>query len=527
MSVKLATPGVYIDEKNAFPSSVVAVPTAVPAFIGYTEKTTRNGQSLVNAPVRISSLKEFHDTFGRGFIPAFQVRENLSGEGFDFEVGGKSYDVALEAKSRFLLYDSIRLFFANGGNACYVISSGSYYKKVEKSVAVVDAKDDKKPAEKTKVQVTQANAITKSALEAGIEALRSEQEPTMLVIPEAVMLSKEDCFALQQAMLKHCGLDTKSRFAILDVYDGYLPRTYDNKDVITSFRENLGNNYLNFGAAYYPWLRTSIVQSEEVSFANISNKDVLVEILEKETKETIGDGKRAEELKVEIRKIKDDNANVESLSQVLLMSSNAYKAILDSMRTQMNILPPSAGMAGIYTAVDNTRGVWKAPANVGYSNVVTPAVKITHEDQEDLNVTISGKSVNAIRTFVGDGILVWGARTLDGNSKDWRYVNVRRTLIFIEQSIKAAARTYVFEPNTPNTWLLIRSMINSFLSDLWRQGALVGTTPEQAFQVEVGLGTTMTADDVLDGVMRITVRLAVSRPAEFIVITFEQKVQEA
>jgi hypothetical protein len=116
---------------------------------------------------------------------------------------------------------------------------------------------------------------------------------------------------------------------------------------------------------------------------------------------------------------------------------------------------------------------------------------------------------------------------LDGNSQDWRYVNVRRTLIFIEQSIKFAAKAYVYEPNDANTWVLIRSMISSFLNDLWKAGGLVGTTPDQAFSVEVGLGSTMTPNDVLDGVMRINVKVAISRPAEFIVITFQQKMQEA
>ena len=88
----------------------------------------------------------------------------------------------------------------------------------------------------------------------------------MLVIPEAVMLEKADCYALQQAMMMHCGYKMKDRFAILDVYDGHKARTYDDQDVITQFREGVGNNFLNFGAAYYPWVYTSIVQNEEVSF---------------------------------------------------------------------------------------------------------------------------------------------------------------------------------------------------------------------------------------------------------------------
>ena len=184
-------------------------------------------------------------------------------------------------------------------------------------------------------------------------------------------------------------------------------------------------------------------------------------------------------------------------------------------------------MVGIYTAVDNTRGVWKAPANVSMNSVLEPNVNINNDLNDDLNMPLNGKAVNALRAFPGQGVIVWGARTLDGNSQDWRYINVRRTMIFLEQSIKAAARSYVFEPNDANTWILLQGMISNFLNNVWKAGALFGSSPGEAYDVQVGLGTTMTASDILDGYMRVTVRVAVVRPAEFIVITFQQKMAEA
>ncbi len=159
--------------------------------------------------------------------------------------------------------------------------------------------------------------------------------------------------------------------------------------------------------------------------------------------------------------------------------------------------------------------------------MVTPSVSISHDDQEELNVTLYGKSINAIRSFIGEGVLVWGARTLDGNSNDWRYINVRRTMIMLEQSVKAAAKAFVFEPNDANTWTTIKSMIDNFLYLQWKQGALVGAKPDDAYNVFVGLGATMTGDDVLNGIMRITVLVAISRPAEFIEITFQQQMQKS
>ncbi len=218
---------------------------------------------------------------------------------------------------------------------------------------------------------------------------------------------------------------------------------------------------------------------------------------------------------------------IEELNKTLIVISPAYNNILLHIKTELNLLAPSAAMAGVYTFVDNNRGVWKAPANISVSSVVKPSVNISHDEQEDLNVTLYGKSVNAIRPFIGEGVLVWGARTLDGNSKDWRYINVRRTMIMLEKSIKAAAKAYVFEPNDANTWTTMKSMIDSFLYNQWKQGALVGATPDDAYSVSVGLGSTMTADDILEGILRITVLVAISRPAEFIEITFQQQMQKS
>ena len=104
-------------------------------------------------------------------------------------------------------------------------------------------------------------------------------------------------------------------------------------------------------------------------------------------------------------------------------------------------------MAGIYTFIDSTRGVWNAPANIALDAVAETTFKLNDDLQGDLNVPVDGKAVNAIREFVGRGPVVWGARTLDGNSNDWRYIQVRRTIIYIEQSIKQALNQFVFAPN--------------------------------------------------------------------------------
>jgi phage tail sheath protein FI len=308
--------------------------------------------------------------------------------------------------------------------------------------------------------------------------------------------------------------------------------------VIKTFRENIGNNTLDFRIAYYPWVHTTVIEATEINYLNFSDLDALKTLLKEEATLSLPGEDEAvvskrTDIEAEIDKMDafeddpDAARKINTAHQIIRGVSGVYKDLMKEIREQRNLLPAAPAMAGVYTMVDNSRGVWKAPANVGLNSVIAPSVSITNEEQEDLNVTLTGKSVNAIRSFVGEGVKVWGARTLDGNSQDWRYINVRRTLIFIEQSVKAAAKAYVFEPNDSNTWLLLKGMLNNFLINLWKQGALAGSSPGEAYNVQVGLGATMTPVDILDGIMRINVKVAITRPAEFIVITFQQKMQES
>ncbi len=516
----MKTPGVYIVEKNAFPNSVVEVATAIPAFIGVTQKAENGGKTLSGKPWRISSMSEFHNYFGGAPDPIFSIAEiaapeapadpPVEGEAVaapieaDFTAGGKEYTFKQES-GNYLLYYSMLMFFANGGGACYIVSVGKY-----------------------------GDTLNADMLTKGIATLIKEQEPTLVLTPEAVLLKPEDCIAVQQAALMHCGDKMKNRFAILDVHNGFKDRQDPDGDVIDKFRGALGINHLDFGAAYYPWLNTSIIQDRDLSYQSISNKDQLQSLLKTEQnipEELPADASpKMKNLNDAISSItKDDlpEADKSILNKTLVTISPLFNTILKEIKNKLNLMPPAAAMAGIYTMVDNSRGVWKAPANVSVNSVVSPAVNITHDDQEDLNVTLQGKSINAIRTFVGEGTLVWGARTLDGNSQDWRYINVRRTMIMLEESIKIASKAYVFEPNTSNTWVSIKTMISNFLNGIWKRGGLAGSSPGEAFVVQVGLGETMTPNDILDGVMRITVLVALVHPAEFIEITFQQKMQES
>jgi phage tail sheath protein FI len=222
-----------------------------------------------------------------------------------------------------------------------------------------------------------------------------------------------------------------------------------------------------------------------------------------------------------------ENEELELRISAIIPFIPGYDDALKALDTQATLIPPSGAIAGIYCDTDQYRGVWKAPANVSIASLSGVSDLITNQMQEDLNVdSKAGKSINAIRVFSGRGIMVWGARTLEGNSKEWRYVPVRRLFNYIEESVQKSTAWAVFSPNDGNTWIMIKSQIENFLYNLWRAGALAGSTPDAAYYVNVGLGVTMTADDILDGLLIVEIGLAAVRPAEFIVLRFSHKVQE-
>jgi phage tail sheath protein FI len=546
------TSGDYILEQNAFPNSVVEVATAIPAFIGYTERAFYRGKELKGTPTRVESLQDFVAYFGEAPVQQFNLAPlppkdavatlvplAVEASTLTFLIKGeqKKYLLAPAESALYYLYNAIHLFYLNGGTTCYIVSIG-----------------DCDNADSNKDDFAEA-----------IDALKYEQDPTMLLCPDALRLNEDEYYGVTQQMLSHCA-EMQSRVAIFDVYKGAItdPRQVAGDDSpIARFRTKIGQNYLSYGIAYFPWVETSIVSLNEVSFRNLTTESltllladlnpdaaapqhegsVVVEAPAKAvpvlSSGDVPDTTRTENIFTQaialqtpaVDQLPDPTAlqaKREEINNKLIAFFPYYTQTLTAVARYLSTLPVAPAMAGVYTATDNSRGVWKAPANVSLNAVTAPTVSLSDSTQSNLNVDAStGKSINTIRPFKGLGVLVWGGRTLDGNSDDWRYVNVRRTLVMIEQSVKLATRTYEFEPNNATTWVTVQSMINSFLFNLWKQGALLGTVPADAYSVSVGLGTSMTTDDVLRGIMRVLVQVALVRPAEFILLTFEQQMPGA
>ncbi len=195
--------------------------------------------------------------------------------------------------------------------------------------------------------------------------------------------------------------------------------------------------------------------------------------------------------------------------------------VYDPLLRRPAFLPPSGSMCGIYARTDIQRGVFKAPANEVVQACTGLSVSYNAAEQGKLNPN----GVNLIRAIPGQGIRVWGARTCssDGN---WKYVNVRRLFIFLEESIRANTGWVVFEPNDEGLWSRVRGTISLFLETQRRIGALAGSTPEQAYYVDVGPNT-MTQDDILNGRLICEIGVAPVRPAEFVIFRITQITQAA
>lgn len=183
-------------------------------------------------------------------------------------------------------------------------------------------------------------------------------------------------------------------------------------------------------------------------------------------------------------------------------------------------IPPSGAIAGIYARTDQERGVFKAPANENVRSVTKLECNYNEGEQDILNPI----GVNLIRNFPGQGIKVWGARTLSSNNL-WKYVNVRRLFIFLEESIKANTDWVVFEPNDEMLWVRVKRTIEVFLDGVWRSGALAGSSSSEAFYVNIGR-TTMSADDIANGRLICEIGVAPVKPAEFVIFRITQKTSE-
>ena len=215
--------------------------------------------------------------------------------------------------------------------------------------------------------------------------------------------------------------------------------------------------------------------------------------------------------------------NAGPISELIPPTDSKYAAfyypwiqVMDPITSSSKLIPPGGHIAGIYARSDTERGVHKAPANEIIRGVMKLQFPLTKGDQDILNP----RGVNCIRAFRGRGIRVWGARTISSDPT-WKYINVRRLFLYIEESIEEGTQWVVFEPNGQRLWARVKQTITDFLFRVWKDGALMGTTPDEAFFVKCD-ETTMTQDDIDNGRLIILIGIAPVKPAEFVIFRIAQ-----
>jgi phage tail sheath protein FI len=522
------TPGVKPIEKRVFGRTVLSKVTALPIFIGYTQRQhplQQNGAS--SSGLRSSqSGAGGRSTSGKGASGSSETaaaktatataeaaveektakkktttkskakKEDSAEENtivvhkinnlkeYYHQFGGGDY--TWEEKKMFYLFESIKLFYANGGSTCYIASVGTYSN----------------------------GEVVKEELEAGIDKVFELAEANLVLIPDAVSLADKERGSLYNELLLNCSPDNKYRafinqFAILDAKEG-VKKYSDESETLRNIVEG---DHLVHGAMYHPWLHTDVISRTDVEMSLLDGDMGYIE-----QEFNLSENGWAE------YKSKSTKSKANYLRR---SKKEQWEDFVNETIKKNSLLPPSGAVAGAFVRNDEKFGIQKAPANINLRGVVELNAPINDTNQGQFNAPAeSGKSINCIRSFVNNDIKIWGARTMDYRGLDYRYVNTRRTMSMLQDSIKNLLEQFVFENNDSRTWLKIRASLSKFLKGMLSRGVLYGTTPSQAYEFAVGFGETMDENDILEGIIRVEVKLALIRPAEFIEIIFEQKTME-
>jgi phage tail sheath protein FI len=607
------TPGVYVTEFPAFPPSIVGVETAVPIFVGYTEKASdpSSGKQLYLQAIPLSSMADYTSYFGYGF-DAQGIVEAATDNNYDFNapsataapatppvpntvtnyVVGTSSTLAgvVTFAPQFNLFSAMQLFFANGGGNCFVISVNNYWNN---STTVPPA----------------VTSVSKDDLLNGLAVANVTSGGTMLVVPDACLLVTPTTTTTTVAVVPATDPPTttdvttttytypdyqpvvvemlrqaaalQDRVAILDLPGALVPANWTVTGMAAeadAFYTAIAPAAANFsyGAAYGPALETSLLATSDVLYSNLSGTAASIATMNNllttqalslyppvadPTTQALtysptfinvcariaaaydasaaspasagtppnitglANGVLVSMLNTSVYAVPITAADQLALDQYLINAVPLLGQIQQILAGKLNVVPPSGVMAGIWTLNDLNRGVWNAPANMALNEVIAPKVVLSDAQQGDYNVPLNGNAIDILRAMVNRGTVVWGARTLDGNSLDYRYIQVRRTLIYIEQSIKTALQQFVFAANDGGTWATVTATISNFLTQFWQAGGLMGDKASDAFTVNCGVPTTMSGLDVLNGYMIVNVTVQLIHPAEFIELTFTQTMQ--
>ena len=493
-------PGVYVEEDNALALSIQSGETAVPVFIGHFDAISKAPEGCVAVESWLA--------FTKLFSTSEQINIDASGH--------PASPLPTDHAGAF----SVRLYFENGGGPCYVYNLLSK-DRTSRSFSQMTAAIEQRPDITLLVwcETTKQDAEVYGSL-------------GTLLGSSATPGGNSGRFLLADAKLKEA--EPKPDLPRVNT-DLEVPAVVDATQMAVYFpalRTNYVRELSDFGVkvtglVFLPKLKPEqkrqygLPESGDPTLAQLKSTLALV------MAENPPDDPDAHDLKAAV-----ELASLAAVEAVSEATAKINKTLADG-RHQV-VVRASAAMAGVIARVDRERGVWKAPANVelvGVQELVDNTnasdalpIRIDHH----LNETLVKEKINAIRYFSGRGILAWGARTAtDPTLTKWLYIPVRRLFNSVERDARSALRAAVFEPNSAPTWEVLRSALENYLHALWRKGALVGATADEAYFVHIGLGSTMTLTDIKQGKMIVKIGLAAVRPAEFIILELAQEVRSA
>ncbi|MBQ6510314.1 MAG: phage tail sheath family protein [Flexilinea sp.] len=538
------SPGVYVEEVDRGPKPIEGVGTAMAAFVGFTEKAEivrDNGdgpyvEDLLNKPQLVTNWTQFVDKFG-GFVPGLKLPLAVYG------------------------------YFSNGGTRCYVCSVRTFPKA---AATLVNASG--KPALRAEAKQAGFDAMQLRLRVAGVKGLAAPAAAPAKNAKKDEKAAEEAAEAAAPADSGDVTFDffvekkaPNGGWTILESFDGVKLESVAKK-VAVAWPNNKAPKFVNVEA-----LETSITAAApreqeqmliidqnllEAPKASDFNGDVSartgvdgLEVLDDVTMVVVPDlmtTMPGEKLDLDMVKavqaqmiahcercgdrvaILDTppNMNPQEVKKWRMETTgfdSSYAAmyypwikVSDPATDKIVSVPPSGYVAGVWARNDTTAGVHKAPAN----EVVSLAVGLDYQTTKGEQDTLNPNGVNCIRSFPGRGIRVWGARTLSSDPA-WRYINVRRLYNYVEKSIEHGTQWVVFEPNDRSLWARVDRDITAFLRGVWRDGALFGNTPSEAFYVKV--------DDELNppesrdlGRLIIEIGMCPVKPAEFVIFRISQ-----
>jgi phage tail sheath protein FI len=537
------SPGVYVEEVDRGPKPIEGVGTAMAAFVGFTEKAESVREidnelvveNLLNKPQLVTNWTQFTQRFG-SFVPGVYLPQSVYG------------------------------YFMNGGSRCYVVSVRTFPK-----------------AEATLMNASGKPAITAKARQAGVEGMKMRVRIGDLALPESTTkksTAKKDEEAAEPEAPGNGGDYSYTLHVEKEALSGgwkpietltdvkvQMGVVEGKQQVVLAYKNNKLPKFIELILLETAALDKAMPREQEQTLS--IDKNLLEAPKSSEFRGDVSDRQGVEGLevmdditmvcvpdlmttmpgeKLELEMVKAVQtmmiAHCERLGdRVAILDSppdmnpqeikkwrmdtagfdSSYAAmyypwikVMDPATDQVIQIPPSGHLAGVWARNDNTRGVHKAPAN----EVVLGAVGLSYQTTKGEQDTLNPNGVNCIRSFPGRGIRVWGARTLSSNPS-WRYINVRRLFNFVEKSIENGTQWVVFEPNDRKLWARVRRDVTAFLRTVWRDGALFGSSPAEAFYVKV--------DDELNppesrdmGRLIVEIGLAPVKPAEFVIFRISQ-----